>query len=171
MKRILTICIIAVCCITAGYAQKAKFGHVDYGAVMKEMPGIDTAQQVLVEYQQELEAVGKQMAEEFKTKHRAQDVLGGGAFRREIQFHVAIRRRLAGVFLGRGDRQLRLAGIAHIFDDRILLHLLAQFGGKVERSHLKHLQRLSHLRRQRLGLGETLRQVVSWTGHVENIIP
>ena len=68
MKRILTICIIAVCCITAGYAQKAKFGHVDYGAVMKEMPGIDTAQQVLVEYQQDLEAVGKQMAEEFKTK-------------------------------------------------------------------------------------------------------
>ena len=68
MKRILTICIIAVCCITAGYAQKAKFGHVDYGAIMKEMPGIDTAQQALVEYQQELEAVGKQMAEEFKTK-------------------------------------------------------------------------------------------------------
>ena len=68
MKRILTICIIAVCCITAGYAQKAKFGHVDYGAIMKEMPGIDTAQQALVEYQQELEAVGKQMADEFKAK-------------------------------------------------------------------------------------------------------
>ena len=68
MKKILIICIVAVCCLTAGYAQKAKFGHVDYGAVMKEMPGIDTAQQALVEYQQELEAVGKQMAEEFKTK-------------------------------------------------------------------------------------------------------
>ena len=54
--------------MTTGYAQKAKFGHVDYGAVMKEMPGIDTAQQALLTYQQELEAVGKQMADEFKTK-------------------------------------------------------------------------------------------------------
>ena len=41
---------------------------MDYGAVLKEMPGIDTAQQALLTYQQELEAVGKQMADEFKTK-------------------------------------------------------------------------------------------------------
>jgi outer membrane protein len=54
--------------VTTGYAQKAKFGHVDYGAVLKEMPGIDTAQQALMTYQQELEAVGQQMADEFKTK-------------------------------------------------------------------------------------------------------
>ena len=59
---------IALLCATTGFAQKAKFGHVDYGALMKEMPGIDTAQQALLQYQQELEAVGKQMAEEFKTK-------------------------------------------------------------------------------------------------------
>ncbi len=68
MKKFLVIISIALLCATAGYAQKAKFGHVDYGTLMKEMPGIDTAQQVLLEYQQELEAVGKQMAEEFKTK-------------------------------------------------------------------------------------------------------
>ena len=68
MKKFLMIIAAALLCATTGYAQKAKFGHVDYGAIMKEMPGIDTAQQALLEYQQELEAVGKQMAEEFKVK-------------------------------------------------------------------------------------------------------
>jgi outer membrane protein len=68
MKRILIICVVALLCATTGYAQKAKFGHVDYGTIMKEMPGIDTAQQALKAYQEELEAVGQQMAEEFKTK-------------------------------------------------------------------------------------------------------
>ncbi len=68
MRKLLTIICIALLCVTTGYAQKAKFGHVDYGAVLKEMPGIDTAQQALLTYQQELEAVGKQMADEFKTK-------------------------------------------------------------------------------------------------------
>lgn len=68
MRKLLTIICIALLCVTTSYAQKAKFGHVDYGAVLKEMPGIDTAQQALLTYQQELEAVGKQMADEFKTK-------------------------------------------------------------------------------------------------------
>jgi outer membrane protein len=68
MKKFLIIIAVALICTTTSYAQKAKFGHVDYGAIMKEMPGIDTAQQALLEYQQELEAVGKQMAEEFKVK-------------------------------------------------------------------------------------------------------
>ena len=68
MKKFLVIISIALLCATTGYAQKAKFGHVDYGTLMKEMPGIDTAQQALQQYQQELEAVGQQMADEFKTK-------------------------------------------------------------------------------------------------------
>lgn len=68
MKKFLIIIAAALLCFTTGYAQKAKFGHVDYGEIMKVMPGIDTAQQALIEYQQELEAVGKQMADEFKTK-------------------------------------------------------------------------------------------------------
>lgn len=68
MKKCLIIITVALLCATTGYAQKAKFGHVDYAAVMKDMPGIDTAQQALMDYQQELEAVGQQMADEFKTK-------------------------------------------------------------------------------------------------------
>ena len=54
MKRILTICIIAVCCITAGYAQKAKFGHVDYGAVMKDMANTTTSSAILKVKEDEL---------------------------------------------------------------------------------------------------------------------
>ena len=68
MKKLLLILSVALLCMTTGYAQKAKFGHVDYGAVMKEMPGIDTAQQALLAYQQELEADGQQMADEIKAK-------------------------------------------------------------------------------------------------------
>lgn len=68
MKKFLIIIAVALLCATTGYAQKAKFGHVDYGAIMKDMPGIDTAQQALMAYQQELEAVGQQMADEFKAK-------------------------------------------------------------------------------------------------------
>lgn len=68
MRKLLILLSVAFLCVTTGYAQKAKFGHVDYGAVMKEMPGIDTAQQALLAYQQELEAVGQQMADEFKAK-------------------------------------------------------------------------------------------------------
>ena len=50
MKR-LTIILICLVFSVAGFAQKAKIGHVDYGALMKEMPGIDTAQTALMEYQ------------------------------------------------------------------------------------------------------------------------
>lgn len=75
MKKFLFIIAVALFSITAGHAQKAKFGHVDYGAIMKEMPGIDTAQQALILYREELEAVGKAMADEFKTKQSEYDSL------------------------------------------------------------------------------------------------
>ncbi|MBR3559343.1 MAG: OmpH family outer membrane protein [Bacteroidales bacterium] len=68
MKKCFVLIVIAIACLSTGYAQKAKFGHVDYGSVMKDMPGIDTAQAALKVYQEELEAVGQQMAEEFKAK-------------------------------------------------------------------------------------------------------
>lgn len=49
---------------------KAKFAHVDYGAIMKEMPGVDSIQKAIVDYQQELEAVGQQMADELKKNRK-----------------------------------------------------------------------------------------------------
>ena len=67
MKK-LTIILICLVFSVAGFSQKAKIGHVDYGAIMKEMPGIDTAQTALMEYQKELEQTGQQMVDEFKEK-------------------------------------------------------------------------------------------------------
>lgn len=68
MKKLFIATLLMVCAFVPSFAQKAKFAHVDYGSIMKEMPGIDTAQQALLNFQQELEAVGQQMANEFKTK-------------------------------------------------------------------------------------------------------
>ena len=47
-KLIIIVCLLAG--IATSFAQKAKFGHVDYAAIMKEMPGIDTAQTRLADF-------------------------------------------------------------------------------------------------------------------------
>lgn len=70
MKK-LTVILVCLLVTVAGFAQKAKFGHVDYAEIMKVMPGIDTAQTVLLNYQKELEQVGQQMVMEFKQKEAA----------------------------------------------------------------------------------------------------
>lgn len=67
MKKYIVILLALVLSVT-GYAQKAKFGHVDYAAIMKEMPGIDTAQTNLLSLQKELQETGQMMAEELKAK-------------------------------------------------------------------------------------------------------
>lgn len=67
MKKYI-IAILAVLCTVTGFAQKAKFGHVDYGNIMKEMPGIDTAQSNLLALQNELQETGQQMATEIQKK-------------------------------------------------------------------------------------------------------
>lgn len=67
MKKYIVIFLVLALSVT-GYAQKAKFGHVDYAAIMKEMPGIDTAQANLLTLQKELQETGQLMAEELKTK-------------------------------------------------------------------------------------------------------
>lgn len=67
MKKLFVI-LLAITCTMAGFAQKAKFGHVDYANIMKDMPGIDTAQAALLNYQKELQETGQAMANEFKQK-------------------------------------------------------------------------------------------------------
>ncbi len=67
MKKYFIILIVLAFSVT-GFAQKAKFGHVDYASIMKDMPGIDTAQTNLLSLQQELEDAGQQMANEIKSK-------------------------------------------------------------------------------------------------------
>ena len=79
MKKIFLTCTLILCFAFLGYSQKAKFAHVDYGTIMKEMPGIDSLQQSLLDYQQELEAVGQQMADEFKSKQEEYARLANGS--------------------------------------------------------------------------------------------
>ncbi len=70
--------IVALGCLlisVAGFAQKTKIGHVDYGSIMKEMPGIDTAQTALLEYQNEFELTGQQMVNELKEKQESYNQL------------------------------------------------------------------------------------------------
>lgn len=56
--------LIAIC--SAGFAQsKAKFGHIDYGAVIRLIPGVDTAQTVLENFTKEFQMEGEVLANEF----------------------------------------------------------------------------------------------------------
>jgi len=66
-KYVVLILSVLLLSVTAN-AQKAKFGHIDYAAIMKLMPGIDTAQTAIVNYQKELQETGEQMTNEFKQK-------------------------------------------------------------------------------------------------------
>ena len=77
MKKYIII-LFAIALSVTGYAQKVKFGHVDYAAIMKEMPGIDTAQANLLSLQKELQETGQLMAEELKTKEAEYNRLAAG---------------------------------------------------------------------------------------------
>ena len=49
MKKVFVIIVLAaLLCPFASFAQqKVKFGHLDYGEIIKVMPGIDTVQKVV----------------------------------------------------------------------------------------------------------------------------
>ena len=75
-KRTIILVLLLTCLIAPSFAQsKAKFGHLDYGAIIKLIPGVDTAQTVLENFQKELQTEGEQMAAEFKKKNAEYEAL------------------------------------------------------------------------------------------------
>lgn len=78
MKKIfLTLIIVAFLCPLTSFAQsKVKFGHLDYGEIIKQMPGIDTVQKVIENLQKEFQATGEEMAAEFQKKQAEYQELG-----------------------------------------------------------------------------------------------
>jgi outer membrane protein len=78
MKRLFIIIVLAalLCPFTVSAQQKVKFGHIDYGEIIKIMPGIDTVQKVIADMQAELQATGEEMAKEFQKKQEEYQQLG-----------------------------------------------------------------------------------------------
>ena len=70
MKRVFIIVILAaLLCPFASFAQqKVKFGHLDYGEIIKVMPGIDTVQKVVADMQADLQAKQMELLKPFQEK-------------------------------------------------------------------------------------------------------
>lgn len=82
MKKVFIIIVLAaLLCPFASFAQqKVKFGHLDYGEVIKLMPGIDTVQKLVADMQAELQATGEEMAKELQKKQEEyQQMVNRGA--------------------------------------------------------------------------------------------
>jgi len=77
MKRLFIIIVLAALLspFAASAQQKAKFGHIDYGEIIKIMPGVDTVQKVIANMQAELQATGEEMAKEFQKKQEEYQAL------------------------------------------------------------------------------------------------
>ena len=66
MKKITLILTLCILCITSTFAQK--YGHVNSYDVMTAMPGIDSIQIKLVDFQQNLATLYENMVAEFQAK-------------------------------------------------------------------------------------------------------
>jgi Skp family chaperone for outer membrane proteins len=60
---------------TTNAQNKAKFGHIDYAAIIRLIPGVDTAQKALEIYQKDLQEEGEQMAAEFEKNNAEYEAL------------------------------------------------------------------------------------------------
>lgn len=71
MKKIslLLLLVAAILFPQNSWAQKAKFGHIDYAATIQQMDGIDTVQTVVAKFKADLEAEAATMNEEFQNKY------------------------------------------------------------------------------------------------------
>jgi outer membrane protein len=58
---------------------QSKFGHVDYGEIMKNMPGIDSAQTVMINFRNDLQATAEHMSKEFQDKQAELEKLASGS--------------------------------------------------------------------------------------------
>ena len=58
---------------------QSKFGHVDYGEIMKNMSGIDSIQNVIVKYQTDLQSIAEQMVVELHEKEASFEKLTASA--------------------------------------------------------------------------------------------
>ena len=65
-KQFLLIAVI--CCLFGLSANAQKYGHVNSGEVLKAMPGVDSLQIKMAEFQKELETIYENMVTEFTTK-------------------------------------------------------------------------------------------------------
>jgi outer membrane protein len=67
MKKITLILTACILCITSAFAQK--YGHVNSNEIMKAMPGIDSIQIKIADFQKNLETLYENMVSEFQTKN------------------------------------------------------------------------------------------------------
>jgi len=81
MNYKLQITLSAFCFLLSSFtcSAQSKFGHVDYGEIMKKMHGIDSVQTFIANYAADLQSIGEQMVKEFQEKNAAFEKLANSS--------------------------------------------------------------------------------------------
>jgi outer membrane protein len=66
MKKITVVLVVCLFCMTSAFAQK--YGHINVNEVMKVMPGIDSLQTKMLDFQESLKTIYENMMSEYQTK-------------------------------------------------------------------------------------------------------
>jgi outer membrane protein len=75
MKKITLVLVACIFCITPAFAQK--YGHVNSTEVMRAMPGVDSLQIKMADFQKNLEILYENMVSEYQTKKDKYDKEAG----------------------------------------------------------------------------------------------